>query len=256
MNTVYRENLYSKLISSSVDTPCLHVRIYNMRNLKFAEGEIYHIYNRGVDKKIIFPSTEDMDRFFDGMNLFNNSHSIGSLERSSARRRHGVSTAPTESILEKDRLVRFIAYCLNPNHFHFILEQIAEKGIERFMHKLGMGHSKYVNAKYRRSGALFQGSFKAIHIDSNEYLLHVSAYVNLNNRVHGYRHRVPMRSSWEEYVSDSKDSRFCKKDLVLGQFKSKKGYKIFAEESLEDIVKRKELMKELENDNIGPLNIA
>lgn len=218
-----------------------------MRNLQFAENEFYHIYNRGVDKKPIFLKKDDMDRFFNGMNLFNNSHSIGSLERKMSFRRHGVST---ESVRNEERLVNFIAYCLNPNHFHFILEQITEKGVERFMHKLEMGHSKYFNAKYRRSGALFQGSFKAIHIDSNAYLLHVSAYINLNNRVHKYGLDTLTLSSWEEYLARENGHGFCKKDLVLEQFKDRGDYKIFAEESLKDINRRRELVKELEGDDI------
>jgi len=220
-----------------------------MRNLQFAENAFYHVYNRGVDKRPIFMEENDMHRFFEGMSLFNNSNSIGSLERKMASSRHGVSTVSTESTGSEDRLVNFVAYCLNPNHFHFILEQISEKGIERFMHKLGMGHSKFINAKYRRSGALFQGSFKAIHLDSDTYLLHASAYINLNNRIHKYEPGILTKSSWKEYVVEENDHGFCKKDLVLEQFKDRKSYKVFAEESLKDIVRRKEFKKELENDN-------
>lgn len=219
-----------------------------MRNLQFVEREYYHLYNRGVDKRSIFLDFKDMLRFFEAMNLFNNSQNIGHLERTGIARRHSVSTGL--EILDKDRLIRFVAYCLNPNHYHFILEQVVDKGIERFMHKLGMGHSKFINAKYKRSGALFQSSFRAIHINSNEYLLHASAYVNLNNRVHRYKDGVPMKSSWEEYVSEDDTSGFCKKDIILEQFKNKEEYKKFAEETLGDVLKRKELLKELEDDGI------
>lgn len=176
------------------------------------------------------------------MEILNRETSIGSIRDFP---RHGVSG-------EEKALVRFIAYCLNPNHFHFILEQVADRGIERFMHKLGMGHSKFINAKYKRSGALFQGSFKAIHIDSNEYLLHASAYVNLNNQIHGYRHGVSgvsVRSSWREYINKTKEE-FCDKSIVLEQFKDRKGYKKFAEETLKNIIERKILLKELEGDRI------
>lgn len=78
------------------------------------------------------------------------------------------------------------------NHlsFHFILEQISEKGIEKLMQRVGMGYAKYFNNKYKRSDSLFQGTFKAIHIDTNEYLLHLSAYINLNHKVHELGHLV------------------------------------------------------------------
>jgi len=215
-----------------------------MRDLQFVEREIYHIYNRGVDKRVIFPTFEDLSRFFEGMSIFNDSSTIGSLGRIIGRR-HGVSTDSPN----KNKLVSFVAYCLNPNHYHFMLEQVADKGIERFMHKLGMGHSKYINAKYRRSGALFQGSFKAIHINSNEYLLHASAYINLNNQVHGYEHGTFTKSSWEEYVGKSGEE-FCDKSIILDQFKSREKYKNFAEDTLKDVIKRKRLIKELEDDGV------
>ncbi len=221
----------------NVDTECRQGYDKNMRNLTFSEGEFYHIYNRGVDRRRIFLDQKDLERFFTSMEDFNSEQNLGHLER-----RHGVSTDKP--------LVKFLAYCLNPNHFHFILEPVADKGIERFMHKLGMGHSKYINAKYRRSGALFQGSFKAVHIHSNEYLLHASAYVNLNNRVHGYADEAFTLSSWGEYMSTEISLNICKKEIILEQFKNKNEYRTFSQSTLEDMVIRKELMRELEDNDI------
>ena len=211
-----------------------------MRNLKFAEKEFYHIYNRGVDKRDIFLNEADLERFFKAMTLLNREKSIGSI-RDFPRDRHGVS--------EKERLVRIIAYCLNSNHFHFILEQIEERGIERFMHKVGMSHSKYINAKYGRNGALFQGGFGAKRIDSNEYLLHLSAYINLNSIAHNHGHQVASlcRTSWNEYVADNYPEEVCEKKIILEQFKSRNEYQKFAEESLKSILERKMLLSELEN---------
>ena len=222
-----------------------------MRNLQFAEGELYHIYNRGVDKRNIFLEIKDLERFFKAMDLSNIDGQIGSLDRAIARCKHGVFTGGGG-----DKLVKFIAYCFNPNHFHVILEQVAEKGIEKFMHKWEMSHSKYINAKYKRTGALFQGSFKATHIDSNEYLLHASAYVNLNNRVHGYEYGIITKSSWDEYLSDKSIPGLCDKSIVLEQFKGVEKYKQFAESSLKDTMERKELVKEFEEDGIELVNIT
>ncbi len=201
-----------------------------MRNIKLAEGEFYHIYNRGVDKRIIFSHKKDFDRFFESMEIFNTKESVGNLTRYDSKE-------------EKERLVDFIAYCINPNHFHFIITPLIEKGIERFMHKLCMGYSKYFNAKYRRSGTLFQGKFKAIHIDTDEYLLHLSAYVNLNDKAH--RHHGNSRSSWREYLESDMDG-LCKKDIVLDHFKNRSEYAKFAKDTLKNIVERKLLLKSLE----------
>ena len=112
------------------------------------------------------------------------------------------------------------------------------------MKRLGGGFTNYFNLKNQRSGALFQGKFKAAHIDSNEYLLHVSAYVNLNNMVHRIKSEK-FKSSWEEYFGDA-NKKLCSKDIILKQFKNKHEYKDFAENSLKSIQERKSMLKELE----------
>ena len=107
------------------------------------------------------------------------------------------------------------------------------------MKRMG-GYSKYFNEKYDRSGALFQGSFKSIHVNTNEYLLRVSSYINLNQRVHGLAGDALAlsRSSWGEYLGESGAS-FCNKDIILGQFQSPKEYESFALGDLEDTLQRR-----------------
>lgn len=210
-----------------------------IRKVAFVNGEHYHVFNRGVDKRDIFLDKEDLDRFFQSMDEFNVADPIGSIYENSFRQ---------TSVKNDDanKLVNFICYCLNPNHYHFVLEQIADNGIEKLMHKIG-GYPKFFNHKYSRSGALFQGKFKAVLISTNEQLLHTSAYVNLNNRVHlPLRSKAPKlnKTSWSEYTENS-GTEFCKKDIVLEQFKNNKAYEDFAKESLKDIQKRKEEMKGL-----------
>jgi len=207
-----------------------------MRKTLFTNGGHYHIYNRGIEKRDIFLDKWDFDRFLKSMDEFNTVDPIGSIYENSF-----IKERPT-----KKKLVDFIAYCLNPNHFHFILKQTVEMGIEKFMQRIGTGYTKYFNNKYNRSGCLFQGTFKSSHINSNEYLLHVSAYVNLNNRVHQIDYKKLSRNSWNEYVGKVEDG-FCKKDIIIGQFKNQEEYKSFAEISLVDILKRKETEKEIEN---------
>src|SRR3989344_3993600 len=125
-----------------------------MRKKPFVTGEFYHIYNRGTDKRNIFSDKNDIDRFFQSMIEFNTIEPIGSIYENSFYLNQLGSLA---SKLRKPskKLVNFISYCLNPNHFHFLLEQVAEKGIEKFLHRLGTGYTKYFNNKHKRSGALF-----------------------------------------------------------------------------------------------------
>ena len=214
-----------------------------MRKVPFRKREFYHIFNRGVDKRNIFSDQNDFQRFFQSMLEFNVDYSIGSIYWNSfktSKLRHQMSKSSS--------LVNVVCYCVNPNHYHFILEPSVDEGIEKFMQKLGNGYTKYFNHKHKRSGVLFQGVFKSVHIDSNEYLLHLSVYINLNNLVHkiSLRHEMS-KSSWEEYTRDS-EVKFCKnKEMILGQFRNKKEYKQFAEKFVKGIIEKKEMLKNMDS---------
>ena len=203
-----------------------------MRKVPFVENEYYHIYNRGVDKRPIFEDSKDLERFFQSIKEFNSVDPIGSIFENSFEKKKDVK-----------KLVEIVCYCLNPNHFHFVLRQLTENGISEFMKRIG-GYTWYFNNRHKRNGALFQGRFKSSHINTNEYLLHVSAYVNLNNRFKGEPYKLS-KSSWGEYMGREGDC-ICTQEIVLGQFKNSKDYEKFAMSSLKDILRRKDLEKELE----------
>src|SRR3989338_5821386 len=209
-----------------------------MRKVKFVNRAFYHIFNRGVDKRPILERPQDFDRFLQSMDEFNTTQSIGSIYENSFLK------PEIKLKRRKAKLVNIICYCLNINHYHFILEQLADDGISKFMKSLGGGFTKYFNGQRKRNGVLFQGQFKARHIDTNEYLLHANAYVNLNNLVHKHRGNN-FRSSWDEYFINSV-KKLCEPKIILDQFKNKNEYKNFTESSLQDILKRKELYKEME----------
>lgn len=211
-----------------------------MRNIQFGDGEFYHIYNRGTDKRKIFMDRDDIEHFLLSMIEFNTLKPIGSLYELSFRKNKERSRS--------DSLINILCYCLNPNHFHIMLQQVKNKGIEKFMHRLGTGYTRYFNDKHKRSGSLFQGSYKALHVTSNRYLLYLSSYINLNFRVHqlsGLATKLTA-SSWDEYVKDVGSKGFCTTKIILHQFSNKKEYKIFSEESLENILEQKEIYRDME----------
>jgi len=209
------------------------------RNNIFGIGEYYHIYNRGTDKRKIFLDHYDLDRFLESMLEFNSKKPLGSLYENSFRKRGGG---------KKKEIVRFVAYSLLPNHFHFLLKEITDGGISKFMHKMA-GYSWYFNNRYKRSGVLFQGPFKAIHVNSDNYLKHLSVYINLNWQGHqlGARGAKLVRTSWDEYLGKvEKEKEICSgKKIVLGQFRSRKDYEKFAKDSLKQILERKEEKKKM-----------
>ena len=219
-----------------------------MRKDKFYNDEYYHIFNRGVDKREIFSDTQDYERFILSMNLLNNNQD--GLMIAWRDYKESNSLAKVEEFLklrfrEREPLVEIIAYCLNPNHYHFILKQITEKGIEKFLHKLGVSHTKYYNEKYKRNGSLFQGVFKSILINSNDYLLYLSVYVNKNNFIHGYNNDDSWpHSSLHDYLKN-KESNLTHKNIITEQFKNIDDYKNFLEANALHIKNKKELDKYL-----------
>jgi putative transposase len=141
------------------------------RKITFAVGEYYHLYNRGVDKREIFLDDSDRKRF---MRLLFIANGTKPFEYRNMK---------DKSFLEIERdepLVAIGAFCLMPNHFHLLVKETVDSGLSDFMEKLTTGYSKYFNTKYKRTGTLFQGVFQAQHVDRDEYLKYLYAYIHLN----------------------------------------------------------------------------
>ncbi|OGD67006.1 hypothetical protein A2442_02630 [Candidatus Campbellbacteria bacterium RIFOXYC2_FULL_35_25] len=220
-----------------------------MRNVKFENGEYYHIYNRGTDKRNIFGDKGDIWRFIKGILIFNRKNPVGSIREELNGRRIDRDLVPVNygDLIElSGELVEIICLCLNPNHYHLLIRQVSDGGISKFMHKLGSGYTTYFNEKNKRSGSLFQGTFKAVHVESNEQLLYVSGYINLNDRVHeiGGEDKALVFSSWSEYCGENKVLNMCKKDIILGQFDNINDYKKFAKEVAESARENKKMKRE------------
>ncbi len=141
------------------------------RKFNFSVDEYYHIYSRGVERREIFLNNEDRERFLRSLFLFNSSKSF------QIRDVLGVSN---ENIIRGNPRTAIGAYCLMPNHFHLLLRETEEGGISAFMGKLLTSYSMYFNKKYKRTGALFEGVFRAQHADNDNYLKYLFAYIHLN----------------------------------------------------------------------------
>lgn len=138
-----------------------------------AEGEIYHVFNRGTDKRKIFLDAKNYERFLVNLVLFN---TAGEVITNVSR----YDLAQSYLNIPDNPLVKILAFALLPNHFHFILEPLVKDGIKRFMHRLEMGYAQYFNRLNKRSGNLFQGAYKIIHVDNEAYLNFLPLYVHLN----------------------------------------------------------------------------
>ena len=76
--------------------------------------------------------------------------------------------------------VEITAGCLMPNHYHLMATPLSEHGISTLLHKVGTSYTKYFDIKYKRTGRLFESTFKAKHIDRHEYAFYLTQYIHLN----------------------------------------------------------------------------
>lgn len=147
--------------------------LMGIRSVTLLEGEFYHVYNRGTDKRLLFQDMADYQRF---IKLLYVSNSIQSINiRNILRKNDNPYTFE-----RGDPLVSIGAYCLMPNHFHILLTPTTDDGVSRFMKKLGTAYSMYFNKRYNRTGTLFEGPFKAKWVDDDIYLKYLFAYIHLN----------------------------------------------------------------------------
>ena len=189
------------------------------RIIPFVDGEYYHIFNRGVAKMQIFNNFFDYDRFIKTMIYY-------SIE--GPKPKFSIFT-PTTTILDTNKkIVNIIFYFLIPNHFHFLLRQKRDGGITEFASKLSNSYTKYINIKNNRVGPLFQGDFKAVHVGTNEQLLHLSRYIHLNPLV-GYVTKNLDSYKWSSYPEyvNLIDNAICDKKIILDQFESPEKYRQF-----------------------------
>lgn len=189
------------------------------RKVILANNEVYHILNRGVEERETFLDKRDYSRF---LNTFIYYQKTNLPARFSFQKRIN----PKE-FSNLENLVEIVCYCLMPNHFHFLLKQVKENGISLFIGRLTNSYTRYFNIRHQRTGHLFQGPFKAVRIENNEQLIHVSRYIHLNP-VMGFLVKDPkgyLYSSYLEYLGGRKG--ICQKELVLAQFSSPKRYEKF-----------------------------
>lgn len=134
-------------------------------------GEIYHVYNRGVEKRDIFMDEQDYLRFIHNLFEFNDTAPAG---------KYSVKSEAKPPKIDRNVLIDILAFCLMPNHFHIMVCERKENGISKFMQKLGTGYTVYFNQRHEHSGVLFQGIYKIIHIAEDNHFRYLPYYIHLN----------------------------------------------------------------------------
>lgn len=205
------------------------------RKLVFANNIIYHVFNRGVEKRPTFTNRREFKRAYETLKYYrlaDLSMKFSKFLNLNKEERQRVET----NLNQQNSLVEVIAFCFMPNHFHFLLKQKKDNGISKFMANFQNSYSKYFNTKHERIGPLFQGLFKAVIVESDEQLVHLSRYIHLNPTTSFLvKAEELMNYEWSslpEYL-DLKQGGFVVKDVILDFFKSQEQYKKFVFDQIE-----------------------
>lgn len=212
------------------------------RNLDFSIEQYYHVYNRGTDKRDIFLDDADRQRFIKLLFIANGSTPFVFRE---------LPKGLLYTEFDRGESITAIgAYCLMPNHFHLLLKETGENGISKFIGKVLTSYSSYFNKKYSRSGSLFEGTFKAKHLDSDEYLKYIFSYIHLNpvklidpnwkengiknyDKSKKYLNEYPY-SSYLDYIGNNRlESKIINKDVFPGYFIDSNEFNSYVDDWLE-----------------------
>ena len=218
--------------------------------MEISIGEHYHLYSRGVNRENIFLDDTDRTRFIFLLLHQQSDHKVFKAKKNVEAFQKYKSFLPYQSTLDKvtvAREVELINFVLMGNHFHLTVKEIKENGISKYMHRVLLAYSKYFNIKYKRFGHLFESRFKAVHVKTNEQLLHLSAYIHKNPKEikewRGREYQYPW-SSLPDYTGVSRWDNLLSPEVILGQFATKEDYRKFIETS-----KAKELETQLDENH-------
>jgi len=175
----------------------------------YIENTYYHIFNRGVEERDIYRDDKDYKVF------------LGFLKRYLTPTVQNEVQPRWKSNLYGE--VKLSAYSLMPNHFHLLIKQMTREGMTRFIRALMNSYVRYFNQKYKRVGGLFQGIFKAVPVDNETYLLHLSRYIHLNPLALQNMTMSKLEDyycSYGEYIG-KRSTSWIYPDEILGYFGSK-----------------------------------
>jgi len=156
-------------------------------------GAFYHVTARGNERKDIFLDDSDREKF------------LSYLETAFLRYKAAIHV-----------------YCLMSNHYHLLIET-PEGNLSQIMRHINGAYTTYVNSKRQRTGHLFQGRYKAILVEADEYAGELSRYMHLNPVRAGIVTKPEDYdwSSYRYYLGKDKAPKWLTKKFILKYFGGK-----------------------------------
>lgn len=213
---------------------------YSMRREKFIAGEYYHICNKSIANYGIFKDLNNCQRFLETLDYYNNFPRTESFSLCLKRKAYKYNNL---LIPKGNSTVKYIAYCIMPDHYHLLLRLLVQNSFSKFINDIENSFSRYFNCKFERKGPLWQSRFRAVRVRSNEQLLHVSRYIHLNPTTASLVEK-PEEWAYSSYGDYLKEGKIYKEFISDISIKTQASYKRFTEDQI-DYQKRLKLIKRI-----------
>ncbi|MDA8597089.1 transposase [Candidatus Pacebacteria bacterium] len=207
-----------------------------MRTYPILEDTYYHVFNRGNLKQTLFHEPSDYARFLFILLYFQSPHTVSNIHRQITHflkhKEFSVDQDASDKIA-KDRYVDILNLCIMPNHFHITVHNKSETGLSQYMHRVGNAYGKYYNKKYDQTGHVFQGTYKAVLVDTDAQLSYLSAYIHRNpTEIEAWKNKEEhyMWSSFQDYKENRWHGLLDTKYLMQS-FQDFSDYKKFVKQS-------------------------
>lgn len=208
----------------------------SQRKFVLANDQTYHVFNRGVEKRSVFVVQSDYRRALMTLDYYRYANRAEKLSRFLTLQERDKSLALSTLQVESKMQVEILAFCLMPNHFHLILRQKNDNGISKFISQFTNSYTRYFNTKNDRVGPLFQGTFKAVMVEDDEQLVHLSRYIHLNPTTSFIVSQSKLLdykwSSLNQYINGT-STELCNTTLISSFFATRQSYLEFVNDYAE-----------------------
>ncbi|MBU1200233.1 transposase [Patescibacteria group bacterium] len=198
---------------------------------EFIENHPQHIFNRGVEKRVIFTNQQDYRTFLYYLTIY--------LAKPKTLETRFPTLPGNLKINNVSEQIKLLTYCFMPNHFHLHLAptniETSQEIIPKFMRQLSNAYTGYFNKKYDRVGPLFQGRYKSVLVSSDEQNVHLHRYIQTNPLTAKLVKNLQdwPWSSYHEYVGGQKLDDICQIEDIFSRFKNLDSYKNFLLEQVD-----------------------
>lgn len=210
-----------------------------IRKERFKTQIIFHVFNKSIANFGIFKSPNNAQRFIELLDYYNTTEV---KNRFSKIKKKNLYHYKNLLIPHQNQQVKFIGFNIMPDHYHLLIKILINNAFSKYINDVENSFTRFFNIKHRRKGPLWQSSFKAVRIRTNEQLLHVSRYINLNATTAGL---VAKPEDWlfSSYKDLIFDNRFLGNFIKEISITDPKIYRRFVENNQEYQKKLKQIKR-------------